>query len=234
VTAGTTQPRGARHDGRTVRVVLVGPPGAGKGTQAAGIAERHGMPHISTGDILRAAVKKRTQLGQQAKRYMDRGDLVPDDVVIGIVEERLAATDCSVGFVLDGFPRTVQQAEALAETLARRGQPITHVLSLVVPTEELVKRLGGRRVCRECGAMSHVVFDPPTNPGRCNRCNGELYQRDDDKEETIRARLDVYARETSPLVHHYRDEGLVHEIDGTGSPEDVARRIATALDASRG
>jgi adenylate kinase len=209
---------------------MLGPPGAGKGTQAVAVAERYGVPHISTGDILRSAVKQRTPLGLQAKRYMDRGDLVPDDVVIGIVDERLATSDCAAGFVLDGFPRTVQQARALGEMLQRRGQPITHVVSLVVPTEEVVKRLSGRRVCRECGVMYHIIFDPPTNPGLCNRCNGELYQRDDDQEDTIRARLEVYARQTAPLIRFYGDEGLVDEIDGTGGREDVARRIATALD----
>lgn len=220
----------AAVSGGTVRVVMLGPPGAGKGTQAVWIAERRGAAHVSTGDIFRAAVKRRTALGQEAKRYMDRGQLVPDEIVIGIIEERLQESDATRGFVLDGFPRTVTQAQALETMAQRHGYRISPVVNLVVPREELVKRLSGRRVCRECGAMYHVILAPPTNAGLCNRCNGELYQRDDDQEDTILARLDVYARQTDPLVQYYREEGVLAEVDGTGPPEDIARRITEVLD----
>lgn len=220
--------------GRLVRVVMLGPPGAGKGTQAAWIAERHGAPHVSTGDIFRAAVKRRTPLGQEAKRYMDRGQLVPDDIVIGIVEERLQEPDAAQGFVLDGFPRTVEQAQALETMAQRHGYRISPVINLAVPREEVVKRLSGRRVCRDCGAMYHVILAPPTNAGLCNRCNGELYQRDDDQEDTILARLDVYERQTDPLVEYYRKQGVLAEVDGIGSPEHIAGRIAEVLDGHAG
>jgi adenylate kinase len=216
----------------SIRVVMLGPPGAGKGTQAERIAQQRGLPHVSTGDIFRDAVKKGTALGQEAKAYMSRGDLVPDRIVIGIVEERLKAKDAQDGFVLDGFPRTVQQAEALERALQTRGTGISRVLNLSVPAEEVVKRISGRRVCRQCGAMYHVTFGPPKKDGRCDRCQGELYQRDDDREETVTARLDVYARETDPLVAFYRDRGLLAEIDGVGRPDAVAGQIVEALDGA--
>jgi adenylate kinase len=164
---------------------------------------------------------------------MDRGDLVPDSVVIGLVEERLREPDAAHGFVLDGFPRTVQQAEALEEILGRRDQHLTRVINLVVPRDEVVKRLSGRRVCRDCGMMYHIIFEPPTNAGICNRCNGELYQRDDDQEDTILARLETYARQTDPLVHYYRERGILTEIDGLGRQDDVASRIGAVLDGPR-
>jgi adenylate kinase len=213
-----------------IRIILLGPPGAGKGTQAALIAERHHAVHVSTGDIFRAAVKKRTPLGLEAKRYMDRGQLVPDATVIGIVEERLGESDTQQGFVLDGFPRTVDQAQALEAIGQRNGYRIAPVVNLVVSHEDVVKRLSGRRVCRECGAMYHQILAPPTNAGLCNRCNGELYQRDDDHEDTILARLDVYTRQTDPLVQHYRGQGVLVEVDGTGQQDAVAKRIAAVLD----
>jgi len=216
----------------SIRVVLLGPPGAGKGTQAQRIAGESGVPHVSTGDMFRDAVKKGTPLGREAKAYMDRGELVPDRIVIGIVEERLKGRDAHGGFVLDGFPRTVQQARALEQGLQTRGTGISHVLNLSVPAEEVVKRISGRRVCRQCGAMYHELFSPPTEGGRCDRCQGELYQRDDDREETVTARLDVYARETSPLVAFYRERGILAEIDGVGGPDAVARRITEALDGA--
>ncbi len=194
------------------------------------IADRHHAVHVSTGDIFRTAVKKRTALGLEAKRYMDRGQLVPDATVIGIVEERLAEPDAERGFVLDGFPRTVDQAQALEAIAQRRGQSIAPVINLLVPHEDVVKRLSGRRVCRECGAMYHLILAPPTNAGLCNRCNGELYQRDDDHEDTILARLDVYTRQTDPLVQHYRSRGVLTEVDGTGQQDAVANRIAAVLD----
>jgi adenylate kinase len=216
----------------SIRVVLLGPPGAGKGTQAERIARQSGVPHVSTGDMFRDAVKQGTPLGQEAKAYMDRGDLVPDRIVIGIVEDRLKAKDAQDGFVLDGFPRTVQQATALEQGLQACGMGISRVLNLAVPADEVVKRISGRRICRQCGAMYHVMFGPPAQSGRCDRCQGELYQRDDDREETVTARLEVYGRETNPLVAFYRERGILAEIDAVGSQDAVARRIAEALDGT--
>ena len=213
-----------------LRIILLGPPGAGKGTQAEMIAARYHAAHVSTGDILRAAVKKRTALGLEAKRYMDRGQLVPDATVIGMVDERLAEPDAARGFVLDGFPRTVEQATALGAIVLRRGYTIAPVINLLVPREDVVKRLSGRRVCRECGAMYHLILAPATNAGLCNRCNGELYQRDDDHEDTILARLDVYTRQTDPLVQYYRNLGVLAEVNGTGQQDAVADRITAVLD----
>jgi adenylate kinase len=208
-----------------VRIIMLGPPGAGKGTQAKLLEKRFKVPHISSGDLLRAAAKRKTALGLRAKRFMDRGELAPDEVVLGAIEERLHQEDCTIGFILDGFPRTVVQADALAAMLARMGTRIDYVVSLTVPREELVKRLAGRRTCRDCGTMYHIIFDPPSNPGICNKCNGELYQRDDDQEDTVIARLDVYDRETAPLLSAYRERGLLREVDGFGSQDQVLRRI---------
>lgn len=207
----------------------MGTPGAGKGTQAKLLAARVGACHISTGDMLRDAIRRGTRLGREAQRSMDQGLLVPDDVVIGIVEERLGAPDCQSGFLLDGFPRTLAQARALDELLTRRAEPLTSVMLIAVPHDEAVRRLAGRRVCEKCGAMAHVVFDPPARPDGCDRCGGRLAQRDDDREDTIRHRMDVYARETAPVVEHYRGVGLLREIDGTGSREDVSRRVAASV-----
>jgi len=209
-------------------MILMGPPGAGKGTQAKLLQERFDVPHISSGDLLRVAVRRKTPLGVQAKRFMDRGELVPDDVLLGTIEERLRRNDCATGFLLDGFPRTVAQADALVAMLLSMGTHIDNVTSLIVPRDELVKRLSGRRTCRECGAMYHIIFDPPNNPGICNKCNGELYQRDDDQEDTILARLDVYDSQTAPLLALYRRRGVLHEVDGVGSPDQVFERILTA------
>lgn len=208
-----------------MRMIFVGPPGAGKGTQAKLLAERCGVPHISCGDLLRSAVKRKTAAGLQAKRYMDRGDLVPDAIILGVVEERLREPDCANGFILDGFPRTLPQAEALSDILARLGTGISHVVSIKVPREELVKRMSGRRTCRECGTPYHIIFDPPANAGICNKCNGELYQRDDDEEDTILARLDVYERNTAPLIELYHRRGLLREVDGVGGQVQVLGRI---------
>jgi adenylate kinase len=212
-----------------VRLVIMGTPGAGKGTQAKLLAGRVGACHISTGDMLRDAIRRGTRLGREAQRYMEQGLLVPDDVVIGIVEERLADPDCQAGFLLDGFPRTLAQARALDALLARRAEPLSGVMLIGVPREEAVRRLAGRRVCEQCGAMSHVAFDPPAQPDRCDRCSGRLVQREDDREETIRHRMDVYARETAPVLEHYRAAGLLREIDGTGSREEVSRRVAESV-----
>lgn len=208
-----------------MRMVLMGPPGAGKGTQAKLLQKELTVAHVSSGDLLRAAVRNKSPLGVQAKKFMDRGELVPDEILLGTIEERLQADDCRAGFLLDGFPRTIPQAEALQVVLGRLQSKLDRVTSIHVPREELVKRLAGRRTCRNCDAMYHVIFDPPTNPGLCNRCSGELYQREDDKEDTIRARLDVYDRQTKPLLDYYRERGLLREVDGVGSQEQVLNRI---------
>ncbi|HEY8414917.1 MAG TPA: adenylate kinase, partial [Thermaerobacter sp.] len=191
-----------------MRWIFLGPPGAGKGTQAARLAERAGVPQISTGDMLRAAVRAGTPLGLEAKRYMDAGQLVPDDVTIAIVRERLAQDDCRRGFLLDGFPRTVPQAEGLAAALEELGVGLDGVLYFDVPDEVVVERLSGRRVCPECQATYHVRFDPPREAGRCDRCGAALVQRHDDREETVRERLAVYRRQTEPLVDYYHRAGL--------------------------
>lgn len=216
-----------------MRVILLGPPGAGKGTQAKLIEERVDVPHISTGDILRRAVAQDTSLGREAKEYMDRGKLVPDELVIDMMAQRFGEEDCRNGFLLDGFPRTVAQAEALERMLGRRAMPLDHAIELVVPRGELIERLAGRRTCRGCGAMYHVLFDPPTENGKCGRCGGELFQRDDDREETIAARLDVYERETAPLSEFYRERGLLREIHAVGQPREVFERILAHLEDER-
>lgn len=208
-----------------MRVILMGPPGSGKGTQAKLLSQRFGVPHVSSGDLLRSAVKRKTPMGMKAKRYMDRGELVPDDIALGAVAERLRESDCARGFILDGYPRTLAQDGALRATLGRMQSRIDHVVCLTVPREEVVKRLSGRRTCRECGASYHIIFNPPRNPGICNQCNGELFQRDDDQEDTVMARLDVYERNTAPLIVAYRQGGLVVEVDGVGGQEQVLERI---------
>jgi adenylate kinase len=212
-----------------VRLVLVGPPGAGKGTQAQFIAEHLSVPKISTGDIFRANVSQGTPLGLQAKAYMDRGDLVPDDVTIDMVRNRLAEDDARRGFLLDGFPRTVPQAEVLDDMLAALGVKLDVVLELVVEDDEVIRRLSGRRTCRTCNHIWHVDFDPPAVEGVCDLDRGELYQRDDDKPETIANRLKVYAEATSPLVNYYSGRGLLIGIDATGPVDDVTVRAIDAL-----
>jgi adenylate kinase len=193
------------------------------------MVERYHCPQISTGDMLRQALKEKTPLGLEAKQYMDQGKLVPDEVVVGIVRERLKAPDCQGGFILDGFPRTVPQAEALGATLKAMQRGIDHVISIEVANEELLKRLGGRRTCRNCGAMYHLVFDPPKKQGVCDKCGGELYQRDDDQEKTIRERLKVYAKQTAPLIAYYEGKGLLRAIDGIGEVEEIFQRIVKAI-----
>ena len=214
-----------------MRLVLLGPPGSGKGTQAQRLVERYKIPQISTGDIFRQAVRDQTELGKRAKEYMDRGELVPDEVVVGMVEERLGQSDCKNGFILDGFPRTIAQAEALDKLLAGKGEKLDAVLEISVPDEEVVKRLSGRRTCRQCGAMYHIEFNPPKESGKCDKCGGELYQRDDDKEEVIKSRLQVYHSQTAPLIEYYQKEGLLNKIDGLGGIEEVFARIVDALGA---
>ena len=212
-----------------MRLVLVGPPGAGKGTQAQFIASHFAVPKISTGDIFRTNVSDGTDLGLEARKYMDAGDLVPDEVTIGMVKERLSHDDTSEGFLLDGFPRTVQQAVVLDDMLAAHDVGLDVVLELVVDDEEVVRRLSGRRTCRRCGHVWHLDFDPPATEGICDRCGGELFQRDDDSELTIRHRLEVYADQTSPLIGYYGDRGLLSGVDATGPVEDVTERAINAL-----
>jgi adenylate kinase len=215
-----------------VRIVLLGPPGAGKGTQARMLQEQFHIPQISTGDLLREAIKEGTPLGKQARTSMDAGELVPDQLVTDMVAERLRREDCEKGFLLDGFPRTITQAEALATNLAQGKQELDCVLSIVVPKQQLIERLSGRWVCRGCGAMYHERFSPPKNPEVCDRCAGALYQRSDDKLETVVARLEVYERSTAPLIEFYERNGLLRAIDGTGEPKGVYQRITDTLSAS--
>jgi adenylate kinase len=212
-----------------VRLVLVGPPGAGKGTQAQFIASHFAIPKISTGEIFRANVSEGTDLGLEARKYMDAGDLVPDEVTIAMVKDRLGHDDARTGFLLDGFPRTVRQAEVLDDLLDPMSAPLDVVLELVVDDDEVVRRLSGRRTCHQCGHVWHLDFDPPGTEGICDRCGGELFQRDDDSEDTIRHRLEVYADQTSPLIGYYGDKGLLRGVDATGPVEDVTERAINAL-----
>ena len=197
-----------------MNIVLMGLPGAGKGTQADKIVEKYDIPHISTGDMFRAAIKNQTALGLEAKSFMDQGALVPDEVTIGIVRERLSQADCEKGFLLDGFPRTVPQAEALDATLADMGKSVEHVINIQVEQEELIKRLTGRRICKECGTAYHLVFNPPQEEGKCDKDGGELYQRADDNPETVSNRLEVNMKQTQPLLDFYGDKGVLTNIDG--------------------
>jgi adenylate kinase len=212
-----------------VRLVLLGPPGAGKGTQAIMLRDRFGIPQIASGDLLRAAVKERTALGLEAQTYMDRGQLAPDELVLKMIGERIGYEDARIGFILDGFPRSVVQAMALATMLGASGVALDKVIAVDVPDEDLVKRISGRRTCTQCGAMFHVAFDPP-KAGKCDKCGGQLYQREDDAEETVRERLKVYAATTRPLIEHYGRLGILSEIDGQGTPEEVERRVLAGLD----
>ncbi|MBB2909452.1 adenylate kinase [Streptosporangium becharense] len=211
-----------------MRLVLVGPPGAGKGTQAQFIASNLSIPKISTGDIFRANVSGGTELGKLAKEYMDRGDLVPDEVTIAMVRDRLSESDAQDGFLLDGFPRNVPQAEILKKMLAEFGVALDIVLELVVDDEEVVRRLAGRRTCGQCGRIWHVDFDDKKDD-ICDACEGRLYQRDDDKEETVRHRLEVYQEQTAPLVSFYADEGILVGVDATGPVEEVTQRAMEVL-----
>ena len=212
-----------------MRLVLVVPPGAGKGTQAQFIASHLSIPKISTGDIFRANVSGGTELGRRAQAYMGRGDLVPDEVTIAMVTDRLQEDDAQAGFLLDGFPRNVPQAETLEKLLSSWDTRLDVVLELVVDDDEGVRRLSGRRTCRRCGRVWHVTFDPPAHPDICDDCGGELFQRDDDREETIRHRLEVYQQQTAPLVSYYADEGILLGLDATGPVEEVTERALAAL-----
>ena len=215
-------------------LILLGPPGAGKGTQAGSIVADYGIPHVSTGDILRGAVKNQTQMGLEAKKFMDAGELVPDSVVIGIVRDRLLEPDTAKGFLMDGFPRTIPQAKALDEALAGLGRAVTKVLVLLVDEELIIKRLTGRRVCRSCQTPFHIYFNKPKKDGVCDKCGGELYQRDDDTEATVRNRLDVYRKQTEPLIDYYDRSGLVVRIDGAQEAEATYGDIRTALGPAEG
>jgi adenylate kinase len=212
-----------------MRLVLVGPPGAGKGTQAQFISAHLGIPKISTGDIFRANVSQGTELGQEAKKFMDAGDLVPDEITIGMVVSRLEEDDARKGFLLDGFPRNVPQAKTFNDLLLAGGTPLDVVLELVVDDDEVVRRLSGRRTCRSCGHIWHLDFDPPSAEGVCDICGGELFQRDDDKPETIRHRLEVYYEQTAPLVGYYAEAGVLVGIDAMGPVDDVTERALAAL-----
>jgi len=214
-----------------MKLILLGPPGAGKGTQAKLLTEKFSIPQISTGDILRAAVKAGTPMGRKAKEFMDAGGLVPDEVVVGIVRDRLQEADCGKGFILDGFPRTVAQADALQTSLEEMGKGLDRVISLAVDAEALVERLTGRRTCKQCGRGYHVTFDPPRQAGVCDACGGDLFQRDDDREETIRKRLQVYEDQTAPLISYYRQAGVLMELDGMQPIPQVQEQMLSLLQA---
>jgi adenylate kinase len=218
-----------------MNLILLGGPGAGKGTQAKKLIDKYQIPQISTGDILRAAVKDGTEMGKKAKEFMDAGKLVPDEVVIGIIKDRLAQPDCKKGFILDGFPRTVPQAEALDKVLGGLNTGIDHVVSIDVDEEALVTRLTGRRTCKNaaCGQMYHIEYTPPKKAGICDKCGSELYQRDDDNETTVRSRLATYNQATKPLIDYYTKKGLVRPIMGVGGIDDIFQKIVTILSHPR-
>jgi adenylate kinase len=212
-----------------MKLILMGAPGAGKGTQAERIVEKYGVPHISTGDMFRAAIKDGTSLGLEAKSYMDQGNLVPDEVTVGIVRERLGKDDCQKGFLLDGFPRTTAQAEALEDILNDLNRTIDYVINIDVDKGKLLERLTGRRICKQCGATYHVVFNPPSNEGECDKCGGELYQRADDNAETVGNRLEVYMKQTKPLLDFYQQKGYLRTIEGDQDIDKVFADIDQLL-----
>jgi adenylate kinase len=212
-----------------MRLVLLGAPGAGKGTQAKMLIDKYGIPQISTGDILRKAVADGTPLGKEAKSYMDKGGLVPDSVVIGLVKERLVQDACEKGYILDGFPRTTPQAEELDKVLSTMNSPLDTALSVDIDKNDLMKRLTGRRTCKSCQQMFNIHFTPPQKDGVCDKCGGELYQRDDDKEDTIRNRLDVYEKSTAPLIDYYGKKSILKSVEGAGSIDDIFNKICSIL-----
>jgi adenylate kinase len=214
-----------------LRVVFFGPPGAGKGTQARLLEQKFGACQVSTGEILRRAAREQSALGKQAADYLDRGDLVPDQVMVRLVAERLREPDCRSGFILDGFPRTLAQADELEQMLDGTGLALESALCLQASNDVIIKRLSGRRTCKQCGSLHHLVFNPPARPGICDRCAGELYQREDDREKMIAARLRVYEKQTAPLKEYYRKRGLLKEIDGVGSVEEVGKRVLRAVES---
>ena len=216
-----------------MRMIFLGAPGVGKGTQADFVASRFQVPKISTGDLLREGVAKQTPLGLKAKGYMDRGDLVPDEVVIGLVQEKLSSSECSLGFLLDGFPRTVAQADKLSELLADQGLSLDHVVHFVLPREEIVRRLSGRRNCSKCPSVYHMESIPPKRNGVCDQCGADLVQRSDDRPETVQSRLTVYEQQTAPLIDYYKRKNLLFELDGSGSVETVQDRLLAMLSKPR-
>lgn len=212
-----------------MKIIMLGAPGAGKGTQAIKIAEKYGVPHISTGDIFRANIKNGTELGKKAKEYMDKGVLVPDELTCDLVVDRIHQDDCTNGFVLDGFPRTIPQAEALDAALSKDNETMDYAIDIEVPDENIVKRMGGRRACVNCGATYHIVSAPPKVEGVCDHCGGNLTIRDDDKPETVQKRLTVYHDQTQPLIDYYRKAGILHSVDGTQTLDDVFSEIVKVL-----
>ena len=212
-----------------MRLILVGPPGAGKGTQAVHLAEHYKIPHISTGDIFRANIKGGTELGKLAQSYMDAGDLVPDSVTNSMVEDRLGQSDVGNGFLLDGYPRNVDQAVFLDGVLNAKGAPLDSVLELSIANDEIIKRLSGRRICRGCGASFHIHFEKPSKDGVCDKCGGELYQRQDDNEATIANRLNVYTEQTEPIIEYYKKAGLLKVISATGAVSEITTQAISAL-----
>lgn len=212
-----------------MRIVLLGPPGVGKGTQAASIIEKYNIPHISTGDIFRANIKNGTDLGKKAKSYMDEGKLVPDELVVSIVKDRLLEEDCKDGFLLDGFPRTIEQADSLDEELTEMGTQLDKVINLEADEEILINRVVGRRICKVCGATYHISFNPPKEEGICDLDQGELYQREDDTEETVSTRIDIYNQETQPLIKYYTDKDILVNIDGTRAIDEIFSDIVDSL-----
>ena len=214
-----------------MKIIMLGAPGAGKGTQAKKIAEKYQIPHISTGDIFRANIKNGTELGKKAKTYMDQGLLVPDELVCDLVVDRVQQDDCKKGYVLDGFPRTIPQAESLDAALSRLGESVDYAINVEVPDENIVKRMGGRRACVTCGATYHMVYAPTKKEGICDTCGGELILRDDDKPETVQKRLNVYHDQTQPLIDYYTSQGILRTVDGTVDIDDVFRAITEFLGA---
>lgn len=214
-----------------MKIIMLGAPGAGKGTQAKKIAQEYNIPHISTGDIFRANIKEGTELGKKAQEYMDQGLLVPDELVCDLVVDRIHKDDCKNGFILDGFPRTIPQANALDQALAQNGEAIEYAIDVEVPDENIIRRMAGRRSCKDCGAIFHVEYNPPKKENCCDACGGELILRDDDKEETVKKRLEVYHEQTAPLIDHYKEAGSLREVDGTQDINVVFEEIKTILGA---
>ena len=213
-----------------MKIVMLGAPGAGKGTQAQMIAEKFGLPHISTGDIFRANIKNGTELGKKAKAFMDAGQLVPDELTVELLLDRVKADDCAKGYVLDGFPRTIPQAQVLTDTLAKTGEQIDYAIDVDVPDSNIVSRMSGRRSCPKCGASYHISFIPPKKEGICDNCGSELIQRPDDKPETVQNRLSVYHEQTQPLIDFYKEKGVLHTVDGTKDNKEVLQTISAIFE----